>query len=245
MPLRQEPVLRPRQVEADHAASAPRDGELGDVARVVVVAQGRQQLADTDVPPACVGGILALLDPLLHGVHDVVEAEAAGEVLLGSPSDFAVDHAVGREVFDELLGRAYEALAGLHDADGDRELLEVVLERAAVDVVGEPRLEALRVVGGQVETDLVGELEHRLRAEAPVEVIMQRDLRQLGDLRPADAEVFGCHGVLLSGCHHAVMRSRTMGVAAGAVSPISSAPSTAPSARSKRDSSSADRVNSG
>ncbi|MDR6096514.1 hypothetical protein QE454_000133 [Microbacterium sp. SORGH_AS454] len=245
MPLRQEPVLRSGEVEADHTAPAPRDRELGDVARVVVVAEGRQQLADTDVPPACVGGIFSLLDTFLHGVHDVVEAETAGEVLLGGPPHLAVDDAVGREVFDELPGRAYEALTGLHDADGHRELLEVILQRASVEVVREPRFEALRVVGGQVEPDLVGQLEHRLRAQPAVEVVVQRDLRQIGDLRPADAEFFGCHGVPLSGCHHAVMRSRTMGDAAGAVSPISRAPSTAPSARSKRDSSSADRVNSG
>ncbi|MDQ1074044.1 hypothetical protein QE388_000253 [Microbacterium sp. SORGH_AS 969] len=170
---RQEAVLGTRDVEAHHASAAPRDRELGDVARVVVVTQRGEQLTDSDVVTAGVRGILSRFNTLLHGVHDLVEAEASGEVLFRSPPHLAVHDAVGREIFDELLRRAHEALARLHHTDRDRELLEVVLERAAVDVVGEPRLETLRVVGGQVEIDLVGQLEHRLRAETPVEVIVQ------------------------------------------------------------------------
>ncbi len=207
--------------------------------------QGGEQLPHPDVATAGVRGILSRFDALLHGIHDLVEAEPAREVLLGRPADLAVDDAVRGEVFDELLRRAHEALSRLHDADGDRELLEVVLERAAVDVVREPGLQTLRVVRGEVEIDLVGQFEDGLRAQTAVEVIVQRDLRKIAQFPAADAEVVGCHGAPLSGCHHAVMRSRTIGDAAGAVSPISRAPSTAPRARSKRDSSSADRVNNG
>ena len=53
-------------------------------------------------------------------------------------------------------------------------------------LLGEPRRpSAVGVARGHLETDLVGELDERLRAQAAVEVVVQRDLRQRLDVVPS------------------------------------------------------------
>ena len=103
-----------------------------------------QQLADHD--PAA-GRRLALVEALLHRVHDLVEREAAGEVLLGGVAHLGVDDAVGGQVLDALAGDPGELLGGLHHRDGVVEGLQVALQRAGVRGLGEPLPERLGVVG--------------------------------------------------------------------------------------------------
>ena len=80
----------------------------------------------------------ALLDALLHGLDGLVEREPLCEVLLGRPADLAVDDTVGREVFDEVTGDPDETLGRLHHGDGHVERLQVLDERTAVGLLGEP-----------------------------------------------------------------------------------------------------------
>ena len=173
---RREAVFGARDVEADDPAPTPLDGELGDLQRAIGVSHRRDQLPDTDVAAGALGGIFALLDALLHGLDDLVEREAASQVLLRRPADLAVDDAVGGEILNELARHPREPLAGLHHRRGDVERLEVLDERARIALVGEPVRELVGVIGRQVEVDVVGELDDRGRTQRAVEVIVQRDL---------------------------------------------------------------------
>ena len=103
-------------------------------------------------------------------------------------AELAVDDAVDGEVEHELARDPLEARAGLHDGRGEVERLQVLDERTGVGLLGEPRGEALGVGGRHLDPDLVGELDERLRAEAAVEMIVQRDLRQRLDARAVALE---------------------------------------------------------
>jgi hypothetical protein len=193
---RREAGLGAGDVEADHAAVAVADGELGDLGAAVEVAHGADELADADGSARLLDAADALLDAGLHGLDDLVERQARGEVLLGRPADLAVDDAVLGEVLDELAGHAREVLLGLHDGDGDVEGLQVVHERPGVGAVAEPRAERVGALRGQLQTDLVGDLDDGAGTQAPVEVVVQGDLGQVAE-RPSA----GQRGVLGSECH--------------------------------------------
>src|SRR5690606_3033051 len=252
---RREAVLRPREVEADHAVVAEVDREPRDLERALALAHRREDLPDADRVAALVGRILALLEPVLHGLHGLLEREALASVLLGRPAHLAVDDAVVREILDELARDPRERLGGLHDGDRQLEGLEVLDERVRRGLLGEPLPQLARRAGGQVEARLDGELEHGRGAHAAVEVVVQRDLRQAADGHAVDGRLTaGGAAVLLlsrhaglraSGGGQAVILSRTIGAASGAVSPISYAPARASSARSNRPASSAFSVASG
>ena len=177
MPRRQEAGLGAGDVEADDATLAVADGELGDLEPEVVVPHRRDELADADAAALRLHVVEALLDARLDGLDGLVEAQAAGEVLLGRPADLAVDDAVGTEVLHELASDAAEAGTGLHDRGRQVERLQVLDERPGVRLFGEPRPEGLGVGRGNLEPELIGELDERLRAQPAVEVIVQRDLR--------------------------------------------------------------------
>ena len=65
-----------------------------------------QQLADDDRPP---GRRHPVLEPLLHGVHDLVEREPLGQVLLGRVAHLGVHDTVGGQVLDALAGHPVSA----------------------------------------------------------------------------------------------------------------------------------------
>jgi hypothetical protein len=117
-------------------------------------------------------------------------------VLLGRPADLAVDDAVVREVLDELPGDARQVLLGLHDGDGDVEGLQVVDERSRVGAGAEPLAERVRTGGGELEADLVRDLDDGAGAEPAVEVVVEGDLGEVA-VRPSA----GQRGVLGSACH--------------------------------------------
>jgi hypothetical protein len=64
--------------------------------------------------------------------REFVQAQALLQVLLGCPADLAIDHAVVRQVLDELLGDAEQSVPGLHDGDGVVERFKVTDQRAGV-----------------------------------------------------------------------------------------------------------------
>ena len=116
-------------------------GEFSDFEAAIGVPHGGDELTDLDAR-AALGDVLDTgPDTLLHGLDNLVEAEPAAEVLLGGPTDFTVDDAVGGEVFDEVTGDAHESFVGLHHSDRDVECPEVFHEGARVGLVGEPRAE--------------------------------------------------------------------------------------------------------
>ena len=92
---RREAGLGAGDVEADDATVAVAHGELGDLEPAVGVPHRGDELADADAAALVLHVVDALLDARLHGLDGLVEAEAAGEVLLGRPADLAVDDAVG------------------------------------------------------------------------------------------------------------------------------------------------------
>ncbi len=153
-----EAQLGSGDVEADRAAVAVPHGELGDLETATRVPHGGDQLPDPDGAAIGVHVIDALLEALLHRLDDLVEGQAALQVLLGRHPG--------------------EALAGLHHADRHVERGEVVGQRTGVGALLEPVAEVIGVGGGQLEPDLVGELDDRRRAEAAVEVVVERHLRE-------------------------------------------------------------------
>ena len=134
-------------VEAGHAAVAPGDGELGDLAGAGLVPHRGEQLAHRD--PALGPAGHALLEALLDGGDDLVEGQPGGDVLLGRVADLGVDDAVRGQVLDALAGHPGQRGGGLHDRDGVVEGLEVAHQRAGVGHRREPRAQRLRVGRGQ------------------------------------------------------------------------------------------------
>ena len=103
---RREARLRPGDVEAGHAAVAPGDGELGDLAAARLVAHRGEQLAYDDPAP---GLRDPGVEPRLHGGDDLVEGEPGLDVLLGRVAHLGVDHAVVGEVVHALAGHPLSA----------------------------------------------------------------------------------------------------------------------------------------
>ena len=117
-----------------------------------------------------------------------VEREPLADVQLGREADLGVDDAVGGEVLRALGRDPGERPAGLHDADGVREGLEVALEGAGVGRLDEPAAERLGVGRGQrVVAGLGGQLDDRGRAQPAVEVVVQQRLGRAPDRRPRAA----------------------------------------------------------
>src|SRR6185369_16720659 len=121
-------------------------------------------------------------EALQHRLHDRVDAEAAGGVEMRSEPDLRVDDAVLREVLDVLVRDALEARGRLQERDRVAEALEVLREAPPRGAGREPVRERLLLAAREIGVpDPVGELEDRPRAEGPVEVLVQRDLRGPAD----------------------------------------------------------------
>ena len=175
--------LRAGDVEADHAAVAVADHQLGDLARACLVAHRGHELAGDDRVAGVAGLGLPLGEALPDLVDDLLELHPALEVLLGGVADLGVHDTVGGQVHDALARDPAYVLRALHHRDRVVEGLQVARQRAGVAGLDEPGAEPLRGVGavGQLVADLVGDLEDRLRAQPSVEVVVQQDLGGAGD----------------------------------------------------------------
>src|SRR5580700_3321544 len=183
VPARRPARLGARDVEADHALIAVSDGQLGDLQRPGRRAHRGEQGVHRDAAalPARVGAALA--EALEDRLDHLVQAQPAFGVQLRREPDLGVDHAVGGQVRGALGRDPPQRVRGLHDRDRVPERVQVDLEVAAVRAFGQPAGQLLDVVAGQVAvTDLVGQLEDGLRAQAAVQVIVQQDLRDSPDL---------------------------------------------------------------
>ena len=106
----------------------------------------------------------------------------AVDVQFGGEPDLGVDDVVAGQVLDALDGHPVQRVGGLHDPDGVGERLEVPDQRAAVRGGAEERRQRVDVGGRQlVVAVLLGQLEHRLRTQTPVEVVVQQRLGRLPD----------------------------------------------------------------
>ena len=137
--------LGPGDVEAHDAPVAVRDDELGDLARASLVAHRGQQLAHDDRATALGRGRGALLEPLPHRVHDLLQPEALPQVLLRGVAHLGVHHLVRGQVLDALPGHPAQVLGPLHDRDRVVEGLEVALQRPRVAGLDEPPAQRLGV----------------------------------------------------------------------------------------------------
>ena len=123
-------------------------------------------------------------NPSTHRLHHLVEREPLAQVLLGREPHLGVDDAVGGQVLGALLGHARERVLRLHHADGVVERLEVEHEVLPGGAFGEPAGELGLVGGGQARRSPCsrGQLDHRGRAQAAVEVVVQEHLRRPAQL---------------------------------------------------------------
>src|SRR3989442_15998396 len=125
--------LLARDVEADDPALAVRDRELRHLERIGAVAHRADDLAERDAVFA-----LGALEPLLHGLNDLLEVEAAPRVEHRRVADLRVHDPVAREIIAALVRDALERLFGLHDRDRVREAAQIEGERSGVRTRGEP-----------------------------------------------------------------------------------------------------------
>ena len=201
VPVGREADLRAGQVEADDAGVAVADDEPGHLVPAVGLAHGAQQRADPDRRPGR-GGLGAAgreaVEDRLHGLLD--RGALRGQQLRRHP-DLGVDDAVGGQVQRALAGHPAHRLGPLHHPDGVREGLQVADQRAGVGGLPEPGAEGLGVTGGQLPVaDLVGQLEHRLRSQPAVQVVVQEHLRRAPQLLGRWGLAIGVRGISRSPC---------------------------------------------
>ena len=185
---RQEAVLGAGDVEADGAVVAVADGQFGDLLAAVGVAHGGDELADLDLAAGLGDGVHAGFEAGLHGLDDVVQAQALLQVLLGRPAHLAVHDAVVGQVLDELLRDAEQALLGLHHGDGVVEGLEVADQGAGVGGFAEPLPQRDGIGGGQRVAGGLGKFNDGGRAESAVQVVVKGNL---GKALQVEVEVRG------------------------------------------------------
>ncbi len=151
--------------------------ELRDLDRPRRLAHGRQDQPHGDRParrPAAEAGE--------HRLDRLVEAQAAIGQELRRHAHLGVDDPIRRQVLRAFGGDSLDGVARLEDGDGVPEALQVLLERAAVGACGEPAAQ-LGGIGGRelLVADLGGQLDHRLRPQPAVEMVVQQHLRRATD----------------------------------------------------------------
>ena len=141
--------LGARDVEADDALVAEPDRQLGDLQRAGRVPHRGDQAAHRDGASVGADGLLAVGEPGQHRVDDVVERQPFVDVQFRREPDLGVDHVVGGQVLDALVGHPVQRLGRLHHPDRVRERLQVAHQRAAVRRGAEPRGQLVDVGGRQ------------------------------------------------------------------------------------------------
>ena len=177
-------VLGPGDVESGHPVVAVTHGQPGDLRALGRMAHRREQRRDLDRVTGCRGLALAVPEASVDRLDDLLEGQALGQVLLGGIATLGIDDAVGGKVEDALLGDPVQPLLGLHDRHRLVEGLQIAHERARVGAVAEPLVQLGDVGARQVGIpDLFGDLDDRLGAHSPVEVVVQEHLRGRDDRR--------------------------------------------------------------
>src|SRR2546426_6446085 len=166
--------LLARDVEADDPALAVRDRELRHLERIGAVAHRADDLAERDAVFA-----LGALEPLPHGLNDLLEVEAARRVEHRRVADLRVHDPVAREIIAALVRDALERFLSLHDRDRVVEATQIERERPGRSARMEPTTELVRVRGRKARVaDIPGELDDRRGTQAAIEMVVQQDLRR-------------------------------------------------------------------
>ena len=178
VPARRAAGLGPGDVESDHALVAVAYRKLGDLQRAGRGPHRGEQGVDGDAPPGA-----AAPESLQHRVHDLVEAEPAGDVQLRGEPHLGIDDAVGGEILRALGRHPDQRIPGLHHADRVLECLQVKLQLPAARDGGHPPGQLADVVGGQpLVAGLAGQLHDGLRPQPAIEVIVQQHLGDRAEL---------------------------------------------------------------
>ena len=185
-PLRREADLGPGDVEAGHALVAVGHGQFGDRRGRFQMPHRGDQLPDHDRLATTGTCRHALGQTVAHRLDGVGQAEAAGQVLLGSPARLGVHDAVSGQVLDELPGDSAKVGRGLHDRDRVGEGLQEQLQGSGAGCLDEPAAQCLGIVGGKRVADLVGQLQYGGRPQRTVEMIMERHLGEGAQGREVD-----------------------------------------------------------
>ena len=174
MRLRRMAGLLACDVEADNTALTVRDRKLRHLERIGAVTHRTDDLAERDAAFA-----LGALEPLLHGLDDLLVVETARGVEYRRVADLRVNDPVAREILAALVRDALERLFGLHHRDGVREAAQIEGERSGGRTTVEPaaKLGGVRRRKARV-ADVARELDDRCRTQATVEMVVQQDLRR-------------------------------------------------------------------
>ena len=102
-------------------------------------------------------------------------------MLLGRVAHLGIDDVVGAQVLGTFGGYPDQCVPLLHDSHGVGERLEIPLEGTRAGHVHEPGREFVRITGGQIVSDLAGQLHDRCGSQAAVEVVVQQNFGRDGD----------------------------------------------------------------
>jgi hypothetical protein len=114
------------------------------------------------------------------GVHDLVERHALPLAEMRTIADLEISYIVARRVFHHLIAHPFERLGRLQQRDGEVEPVQVILQIGGVIYQHEPP-ERLRLVGGQRDLCLAGQLDHGFRTQRAVQVDVKLRLGKTAD----------------------------------------------------------------
>src|SRR5665811_852142 len=113
VPGGREPGLRARDVETDDPPVSVAHRKLGNLSRPRLVSHGGQQLAYDDGAVVHTGLLLPRLEAGVDRLHDLVQREAGGQVLLRGVAHLGIDDPVVGEVLHTLPRHPPDVLHGL------------------------------------------------------------------------------------------------------------------------------------
>ena len=176
-------LLRPGDVEADDAGVTPAQGQLGDLARARELAHAGAEHLHDDRPTDGRRAAGADREALEGRLDHLVERQAALGRELRCIADLGIGDAIRGQVLGALGGHADDGVALLHHRHGVREGLEVQLERLAVGArVGSRPPSSSGSVRRQTSVAMLRrEVDHGLRSQAAVEVVVEQDLGRATD----------------------------------------------------------------
>ena len=121
-----------------------------------------------------------------HRFDRLIERQACLGAQLRRHANLGVHDTIGGKVDGTFVRHPLDRVAVLHDADGVGERLQVEHEVVAFCAAVEPRGQLVDIGRRQLGVAvLVGELDHRGGAQAPVEVVVQQSLRESLDVHAA------------------------------------------------------------
>ena len=178
-------------VEADDAAVAPANRQLGDLQASRCGAHRRADEVDREVRASC-----AATKAVEHRLGRLVEAQPGFGAQLRCHAHFGVHHPVGGQVLGALVGHAFDGVAVLHHADRVGERFEVQHQIVALRAAVEPRAQFGHVSGRQPGVSVLrSELDHGGGPQPTVEVIVQQHLGQCG-------QQVAVHAAAATSCTH-------------------------------------------